>query len=450
MVDADGSLNNAGGAQGASFPMLASEYTTRIDNAHQLQLIAMNMSATYALNQNIDASTTGTGTDVWGSTGFISIGRPITPFVGTLDGLGHTVSGLTINLSSIVPMGLIGVAGPSAVTEEVGLIGAVVALVGTNYGSVNYAYATGSSLVGINSGTISNSYATGNGGLVNSNLGTISNCYATGNVGGGGGLVGSNSGLISNSYATGNVGGGGGGLVGTNSGSISNSYATGNVSGGSYAGGLVGTNNGSISGSHAVGQVSGSNDVGGLVGMDTARGTISASYATGSVSGGDFDVGGLVGETLGTVSSSYATGSVFGNGNGVGGLAGESMGAINNSYATGSVTGRSLEVGGLVGKNDSSGTVRDSYSTGSVIGYAVGGLVGYNLGSVSGSFWNVTTSGLTTSAAGIGMTTAQMQTETNFTSATSANDNVNPGWNFTSVWYMTNGSYPMLQAFETP
>jgi hypothetical protein len=77
-------------------------------------------------------------------------------------------------------------------------------------------------------------------------------------------------------------------------------------------------------------------------------------------------------------------------------------------------------------------------------------MVGDNLATVNNSFWNVTTSGLTTSAGGIGMTTAQMQTETNFTSATSANGNVNPGWNFTSIWYMTNGvTYPMLQAFES-
>ncbi len=43
-----------------------------------------------------------------------------------------------------------------------------------------------------------------------------------------------------------------------------------------------------------------------------------------------------------------------------------------------------------------------------------------------------------------------MQTQANFTSATSANDNVNPDWNFTSVWYMTNGvTYPLLQAFKS-
>jgi hypothetical protein len=120
---------------------------------------------------------------------------------------------------------------------------------------------------------------------------------------------------------------------------------------------------------------------------------------------------------------------------------------VNNSYATGNVTGDS-DIGGLVGING--GTVSTSYATGSASGSSnIGGLIGATtgLGTVSNSFWNVTTSGLTTSAVGIGMTTAEMKTQANFTSATSANDNKNPEWNFTSIWYMTNGvTYPQLQA----
>jgi hypothetical protein len=61
LVDLNGTLNNAGGVAGATSPMLASEYTTRIDNAHQLQLMAMNTAATYALGQSIDATATANG-----------------------------------------------------------------------------------------------------------------------------------------------------------------------------------------------------------------------------------------------------------------------------------------------------------------------------------------------------------------------------------------------------
>jgi len=60
----------------------------------------------------------------------------------------------------------------------------------------------------------------------------------------------------------------------------------------------------------------------------------------------------------------------------VGGLVGYNRGTVSNCYSTGNVTG-DCRVGGLVGRNY--GTVRNSYSTGGVIGYGeVGGLVGRN------------------------------------------------------------------------
>ena len=60
----------------------------------------------------------------------------------------------------------------------------------------------------------------------------------------------------------------------------------------------------------------------------------------------------------------------------VGGLVGYNRGTVNNCYSSGNVTGN-FRVGGLVGSNF--GTVRDSYSTGSVSGdVEVGGLVGGN------------------------------------------------------------------------
>ena len=67
----------------------------------------------------------------------------------------------------------------------------------------------------------------------------------------------------------------------------------------------------------------------------------------------------------------------------VGGLVGFNRGTITNSYATGSVSGNNVStgdvVGGLVGGNG--GTITNSYATGSVSGdYRVGGLVGSNEG----------------------------------------------------------------------
>ncbi|MRN53028.1 S-layer homology domain-containing protein [Paenibacillus monticola] len=96
--------------------------------------------------------------------------------------------------------------------------------------------------------------------------------------------------------------------------------------------------------------------------------------------------GGLVGMNSGTISNSYATGTV----NGyiyAGGLVGANSlnGTIsNNSYATGSVNGKEY-VGGLTGFNR--GIISNSYATGSVNGDRnVGGLVGGNKKTISNSY----------------------------------------------------------------
>ena len=297
MVDTNGSLNNAGGVAGATFPMLASEYSTTVFNAHQLQLMAMAPGASYTLGTNVNATNTNTTSglnDVWSTAGgFVPVGNSTTSFTGTFDGLGHVISNLTINLPSANDVGLFGQTGSGANIRDVGLVG----------GSVSGSSYVGS-LVGWNSSnsTISNSYATA--GVVSVGSGSLEI----------GGLVGANVGVISDSYATGNVSGGGnyvGGLVGADSGTISDSYATGSVS-------------------------STRDDVGGLAGYSI--GVINNSYATGGVSGGT-DVGGLVGYVgSSTIGNSYATGSVSGSGN-IGGLIGENYsGAITNGYWNSTVT----------------------------------------------------------------------------------------------------------------
>jgi hypothetical protein len=287
IVDTDGTLN---GSNGATFPMLASEYSTTINNTHQLQLMAMNLSANYTLRQNIDALGTGNSKDVWGnsiwgSSSFAPIGNVTTQFTGTFDGLGHTISNLTMNLPGVAYVGLFGYMGTGSVVGNVGLVG----------GSV-----TGSAFVG---------------GLVGVNLqGTVTNSYDTGNVSGTDIFV--------------------GGLVGYNpNGTVNNSYATGSVSGKNYVGGLIGFNQGATSNSYATGSVSGANYVGGLVGYNDLYSAISNSYATGSVSGAGSYVGGLLGYNLGALSNSPG-------------------GTVNNSFATGSVSGTNY-VGGLLGYNGS-------------------------------------------------------------------------------------------------
>ncbi len=69
----------------------------------------------------------------------------------------------------------------------------------------------------------------------------------------------------------------------------------------------------------------------------------------------------------------------------VGGLAGWNMGTISASHAEGDVDGEGNRVGGLVGENE--GTITASYATGTVSGEgSVGGLVGANFGVISTAY----------------------------------------------------------------
>jgi filamentous hemagglutinin family protein len=350
------------------------------------QLTAISGVAGYfALASNLTAPSTalsGAAIAELGQTQRIHFHNVVTP--ATLDGLGHTISNLTINDA--------GGNGHDALINTVDAGGAVrnIGIVNVNITSgapISDAYDNGwnAGLIGTNNGAVTNDFATGSitgvgaiviGGLVGQNIdGAISNSYAevTINSPGGwdlGGLVGDNSGaVISGSYATGNVSGGSGGNVGglvginmnngesyigaivwSNIGTITDSYATGNVTVdsappvgyGNNVGGLVGMNYyGNVSYSHATGNVKGGGEVGGLIGRtetdSTAYGNVTNSYATGNVSTDDNTgsvVGGLVGSG-GTILYSYATGNVSG-GNTVGGLAGSGSN-ISYSYATGNV-----------------------------------------------------------------------------------------------------------------
>ena len=219
---------------GFTRPFLRSEYSTTVTNAHQLQLMALNLTANYTLANDIDMSELTAASGLWrtsataasnGSYGFVPIGDS-TKFTGALDGGGHTISGLYINRSGSDYVGLFGYS--SGAISNVGLIGSritgryyVGALVGWNYS------------------------------------GTIANCYSTGIVTGLG-------------YA--------GGLVGLNDYStINNSYSTSTVTGSYAVGGLAGCNTGTITNSYSIGAVTGTNYVGGLVGYDYG-GTIANCY----------------------------------------------------------------------------------------------------------------------------------------------------------------------------
>jgi hypothetical protein len=200
-----------------------------------------------------------------------------------------------------------------------------------------------------------------------------------------------------------------GGIAGTNLGTISNSAVQGSVQGwnATLAGGVAGLNAGNIVRSSTTGAVSGE-DAGGIVGQNT--GTVNDCFSSakirsvGSLTG--LLAGGLVGgNLLGNVTSSFATGTVSGvQGSTLGGAVGNNTGNLTNVYAKGTVAGGTLSMaGGLAGSNI--GAISQSYSTGGVTVGSLGtrgGFVGTDLSllGISSSYWDTTTSGITSPGAG--------------------------------------------------
>ncbi|WP_172600368.1 YDG domain-containing protein [Sulfurivermis fontis] len=147
--------------------------------------------------------------------------------------------------------------------------------------------------------------------------------------------------------------------------------------------------------------------VGGLVGRSTYA-DITRAWAAGNVSG-HHHVGGLVGQadavesggvTYGSISQAYAEGNVTASGDAAGGLMGENWGVVSDVYATGDVTGNDA-VGGIAGRNwGALASISRAWSSGKVTGTGnlsgVGGLVGVvaHGASLSESYWDSETAGL--------------------------------------------------------
>ncbi len=223
----------------------------QVNTINSLQSVANYPTSYFILTSDIDASPT----QEWnGGDGFEPIGSTITPFSGTFDGQGYTISNLLINKPG-----------------------------GNNRALFSY----------VDGATISNVMLedfdiTGDSRVAALvaylNNGIVYNCGCSGQI---------------------SANSGGGGLIGRMSTSIlmscySEADVTGRSNGENY-GGLVGIteNNCTISNCFARGAVSGYNKVGGLVGKLEDAG-LSNCYSTGEVNADDTEYGGLVGFIDGT------------------------------------------------------------------------------------------------------------------------------------------------------
>lgn len=268
-----------------------------VNSLADLEAVSQDLSGNYALGRDI----------VFNGSYIDQIGSAA-PFTGQFDGLGHTLSGVSIKAGSA----------------------------GSNYG-------WGGPLFGVigTTGVVRNVNVSNDGGGVGHCYG--GSCYL-------GVLASENDGLIARASSTGgfyfNDFGPGtgysiGGLVGLNAGTIVQSSSSASVSGvPDFTGGP------------------GNGDLGGLVANNT--GTIKASYATGSVTGGGWAfVGGLAGASSGAVSQSFATGAVtggggsywFGPGGGAGGLIGTGSGGGSDDYWNAQTTGMHVDGGGVPSQN---------------------------------------------------------------------------------------------------
>jgi hypothetical protein len=322
-------------------------YTLVGDIATLASDIAAHPTGSFALANNYDASVDGT---------YASSPVAVT-FAGRFEGLGNTISHLTIQTPSNSTdsyVGLFSYIDKKGTIDDVRLTTASVTTLGDKPASIGI-------LVGYLFGLAAGDKVAG---------------HLQAHAGDAGGLAGDMPGVITRSSANVRITG-----TATNAGGL--------------AGQVPGSNFGLIQLSHADGDVSGAKYAGGLVGYTSwfgAGALLDRDFATGSVSG--FTAGGLVAVSEGRAQNSYATGAVSGAGD-VGGFVGSNdFYILDLNYAIGHVQ---VSPGGLAG-----------------------GFAGCDVYKPSHDYWDTDTAGVTVGNGGangtctdtdttIGLTTAQFQ-----------------------------------------
>lgn len=197
-----------------------------------------------------------------------------------------------------------------------------------------------------------------------------------------------------------------------------------NINADSYTGGLIGrAQETSVTNCFVEGDVTGTQYVGGIAGLLSEDSQVISSYTAGKI----------IGQSEQTR---------------VGGIAGhKANSSITDSYSAMVVTGNQTQIGGLVGYDESGAIIR-SYAVGFVSARdpqeGIGGLAGVaGETEVTGSFWNIYSTGQAESAGGgTGLSTPAMVAQATYEEA---------GWDFDDVWAITNGqTFPFLAYQEEP
>jgi hypothetical protein len=349
------------------------------------QLAAISLTGNYIQMNDIDLS---------GYSNWTPIGEGLWAFAGTYDGGSHKITGLTTSASY---GGLFAYLDYGGTIQNVNLVSPSV---------INVLSGTCGSLIGEVEG------------------GNITNCTATSvNVNGGyeaGGLVGY-AGFARTTFTNCSVAGAvysaqgaAGGIVGL---SASGSYAGAVFTNCNFTGTITSGTSGYASGA------------GGIIGTSqwnqSTYDTLNGCWANATVHAQGY-AGGLIGYAKSVhIFECYslgATGNIYGTPQG-GGLIGLSTGGqINNCYSHVNNTSS-----GFIGAS-SSDTITYCYSTGTATAY---GFCNSGSSTVTGCYYDEDTAGIV-AGAGTPEHTAAMKTQATYS-----------GWNFTSLWTMTEGvTYP--------
>lgn len=294
------------------------------------------------------------------------IGTAQTPYTGTFDGNGKTITGLTIDSSSQY-VGMFGYLKGEVTKLNLANVNITSSWSDNPYyaavGAVAGYITSSSSIIGCSvSGNITINGANSNaGGLAGQNYGSISNCWVNGltikgpsSNGRLGGVVGSNSKTIEDCHVENLIitdGANAGGVVGYNTSTLTGcSVKDSSVTGSSISGGVVGNfNNGEIAGCSVDGTTVATDSIngtsGGVIGSQTSGKAMACYFANGSINNTGAlmpKLGGVAGaQTGGSLIACYSTG-------------GGDLDTSNSTYA-----------GGVVGnKNSSSSNVTACYWSG--------------------------------------------------------------------------------------
>ena len=304
-----------------------------IDRCRYLQDIRDDMSANYELTDDLDCS----DTTSWNSeNGFATLGAYSqddpeinSGFTGSLDGNGHTISGLFIDRSEATFLGMFSYIKQDGVVKNLNLQEADIR--GERY----------------------------LGGIAGRNNGEIIDVSVSGNIRGEeyvGGIVGLNGGFVSNSYSMGRINSddrAAGGIAGQNSNDIYLSYSTASIKG-EMSGGIAALNLGNIARSFSTGTIEGSR-AGGVAGANGYSVRLEADDSEGIL------------HTPGEIENSYSSATIDGSYSG--GVVAVNNGTIQNTYATGAIYGAEEDAGGLVGENHGESNIQSSYYDEITTGY---------------------------------------------------------------------------------